>query len=294
MNGKPKSIALAALEIESPEDRQAYVDAACGEDRGLRCEVMSLLDQEQPPGGSLSKRDDPKSDVYDKIDSLCQTFTDTWSPLLGDTSRSLEDLEHELQQVGKDARPTLLRNLLHIDLEKRRGRGQQPRLDDYVQRLPAYASLIRQVFLHSSSKFDGEESALTATHKPPAARHLGDYRIVRQIGRGGMGFVFEAVHLLRKNRVALKTLPVSDGPALYRFKREFRAIADLNHPNLVGLHELESDGAQWFITMDLIDGTDFVSYVRPGGVLDESRLASLHVTAGQGRHGVARTPCDTP
>ena len=106
----------------------------------------------------------------------------------------------------------------------------------------------------------------------PASR-LGDYRLIRELGRGGMGVVFEAVHLVRGDRVALKLLPDVDGARLYRFKREFRSAADISHPNLIGLHSLESDGAQWFFTMDLLQGVDFLQYVRPGGRLDEARLA---------------------
>jgi serine/threonine protein kinase len=89
-----------------------------------------------------------------------------------------------------------------------------------------------------------------------------------------MGVVFEAVDVRRGNRVALKMLPQVDGPRLYRFKREFRSAADLSHPNLIGLHSLEVDGAQWFFTMDLIEGVDFLDYVRPSNQLDTARLSS--------------------
>jgi len=109
-----------------------------------------------------------------------------------------------------------------------------------------------------------------------------------------MGAVFEAEHLQRGHRVALKTLPALDGNRLHRFKREFRALTHVNHPNLIGLHSLESDGSHWFLTMDLIHGTDFLSYVRPKGVLDEPRLrnALSQLVAGvlalHGQHVIHR------
>ena len=79
-----------------------------------------------------------------------------------------------------------------------------------------------------------------------------------------MGAVFEAVHLGRGHRVALKTLPTVSGDSLHRFKREFRVLADVTHPNLVGLRSLECDGDQWFITMDLLNGVRLPG-LRPAG-----------------------------
>src|SRR5262249_20923403 len=66
-----------------------------------------------------------------------------------------------------------------------------------------------------------------------------------------------------QREVALKLLRRASGRDLYRFKREFRALADIVHPNLVALHELHEMGGDWYFTMELIEGVSFIDWVRP-------------------------------
>jgi eukaryotic-like serine/threonine-protein kinase len=95
-----------------------------------------------------------------------------------------------------------------------------------------------------------------------AFRGTTRFRLVRFLGRGGMGVVYEAFDEVNAVPVALKLLPVVNPDMLLRFKREFRAVADVRHPNLVRLGELVSEGSQWFFSMELVQGTDLMSYVR--------------------------------
>jgi serine/threonine protein kinase len=92
------------------------------------------------------------------------------------------------------------------------------------------------------------------------------YEIRRTLGRGAMGVVYEAFDRVRGARVALKAMRRLSATDLYRFKQEFRALADVSHPNLAALHELETDGDRTFFTMEVVEGVDFLTFVtdRPG------------------------------
>ncbi len=93
-------------------------------------------------------------------------------------------------------------------------------------------------------------------------RGTSRFAITRRIGEGGFGVVYEAFDRERQLTLALKTLQRFNADALYLFKREFRALADLSHRNLVSLYELLADGDQWFFTMELVRGGSFIEWVR--------------------------------
>jgi len=100
----------------------------------------------------------------------------------------------------------------------------------------------------------------------------GRFEIERELGAGGMGVVYAAWDRERSMRVAIKMLPEITPDRLVQFKAEFRSLRDVHHANLVELGELFNDGDRWFFTMELVDGVDFLSWVRPAGELDAKRL----------------------
>lgn len=227
---------------------------------------------------------DQSINVLEDIQSLCRDFRHRLKR--GEAPRA----EDYLAGIGSSSQEMLFQNLLHIEMEFRRRRGESPASDDYLARFPQFGRLIRQAFFEStlmSMDGKGETPAVdeTIVLGLPAARRLGDYELLRELGRGGFGVVYAAKHLQRGEVVALKTLPtglgatspsLDDAERLHKFRQEFRQLSEVNHPNLVGMQSLEVEGSQWFLTMDLIDGVDFLEYVRPDNEVDEARLrASL-------------------
>jgi formylglycine-generating enzyme required for sulfatase activity len=130
------------------------------------------------------------------------------------------------------------------ELAERRRRGESPTPQEYLARYPHLAAEVHKLF--------GAAAPTT-----PPAEQLGDYRIVRELGRGGMGVVYEAEQLSLGRHVALKVLPAHagrDGHARERFRREARAAARLHHTNIVPVFEVGQEGDFWYYAMQLIQG----------------------------------------
>jgi len=148
------------------------------------------------------------------------------------------------------------------EFAERYRRGERPSLQEYVDRLPEMADEIREMFpaLVAVERVEADARDDAQQPPPPAIprlRELGGYRIVREIGRGGMGVVYEAEQISLGRRVALKVLPghvVGDRKALERFRREAKAAARLHHTNIVPVFEVGREGDVAFYAMQFIQG----------------------------------------
>ena len=199
------------------------------------------------------------------LDGVCDAFEAAWR------SGARAAIEDHLGAVPDSARPALLLALLASELEIRRELGETPQPREYYGKFPGLAHLVDEAFaggvLTKRSTRDTAEpvgnrggSSAGTQDGPPAS--LGDFDIVGELGRGGMGTVYRARDRRRSVDVALKVVRRTDSSALSRFKQEFRALAGIFHPNLATLHQLVFDGSDWFFTMELVDGVDFLNHVR--------------------------------
>ena len=97
-------------------------------------------------------------------------------------------------------------------------------------------------------------------------RRLGAYDVVSLLGSGGMGEVYRAHDSRLKRDVALKVLHLDNEDARFRFEREARALAALNHPNIVTIHSVEEVDGIPFLTMELVEGEPLSARITPGGI----------------------------
>ncbi|MBL8756118.1 MAG: serine/threonine protein kinase [Planctomycetes bacterium] len=129
---------------------------------------------------------------------------------------------------------------------------------------------------------DDDVDGVTATTSPIGPGHcVGDYRIVREVGRGGMGVVYEAEQLSLRRRVALKVLPAASTASprsIERFRREAAAASRLRHPAIVPIHEVGEWRGTHYYSMEFVDGlplADVMQHERLGVRGDCSRAAEV-------------------
>ena len=150
-------------------------------------------------------------------------------------------------------------------------RGERPSLTEYVERYPELADAIRELFpalvmmerLKPAADATGAEGAAASDGTP--LQVLGDYRIVREVGRGGMGVVYEAEQVSLGRHVALKVLPaqaLANATYLERFRREAKAAARLHHTNIVPVFGVGEHQGVHFYAMQFIRGRGLDDCIR--------------------------------
>jgi serine/threonine protein kinase len=166
-----------------------------------------------------------------------------------------------------EARSEIVLELAEEFLERYRN-GERPGIQEYVDRHPELAGEIREVFpamammentTIQNDSLTGEETGDNGgpSLKAPVAEQLGDFRIIREIGRGGMGVVYAAEQVSLGRPVALKVLSSQlslDYQQRRRFEREARAAAKLHHTNIVPVFGVgEHEGSSYY-AMQYIQG----------------------------------------
>jgi WD40 repeat protein/serine/threonine protein kinase len=153
-----------------------------------------------------------------------------------------------------------LLELLYHEILLREGRGEAPRLDEYVARFPGLAGQLRQQFEVHQALGSGELFPEAVTPPaPPREETVGlpavpGYEVLRELGHGGMGVVYLARQVGLNRLVALKMLRAAGPEQRARFRAEAEAVAALQHPNVVQVHEVGEAGGCPYLALEYVAG----------------------------------------
>jgi WD40 repeat protein/serine/threonine protein kinase len=181
-----------------------------------------------------------------------------------------------------------------------KGEADEPTM---LAQYPEYAAELKELFAdqHQMDRLAAPlRPAVQAAQAEP--HELGDFRIVREVGRGGMGVVYEAEQMSLKRRVALKVLPFAgalDARQLQRFKNESQAAAQLHHTNIVPVYFVGCERSVHFYAMQYIEGQSLADVIaelrrtsepRPSGSGDRQDASTAYTALPDGRGSDSTTP----
>ena len=189
-----------------------------------------------------------------EIDDLCDRFD---RELVGGNSPRIETF---LAAAPEAARDGLLAELLAMEIEFRTQQGAVLQSDDYLQRFPEQESVVAGLFRVDETRFDNETPSNPVDVRPV----LENFRLIEEIGRGGMGVVWLAEQEKPvKRRVALKLIKseLASKEVLARFDAEKQALALMNHQNIARVLDAgtTNDGRPYFV-MELVEGVPITQY----------------------------------
>jgi serine/threonine protein kinase/WD40 repeat protein len=175
-----------------------------------------------------------------RIDQICDAFE-------GALARGERpDLAEFLARATGGETAALFAELAALEIDYRRRAGESASVQRYRERFPDFAPQLDVLF----------------SDEP--IQCVGDYRLIREIGRGGMGVVYEAEQRSLGRRVALKVLPLAatlDRQQLQRFQIEARAAATLRHPNIVPVYSVGCEHGVHYYAMQLIEGQSLAQVI---------------------------------
>ena len=207
--------------------------------------------------------------IDEEIDAICSDFDARWR------NGESPQLEEFLKRRELAATESLLCELLKIELEYRRKRGDTPTSDEYQKRFAEHRRQVADLFVESE---DTRSYRSGKQRKGKKTTQIGNYRLLAKLGAGGMGTVYKALHTRLEKVVALKLLPVervNSAEAVARFEREMKAVGRLNHPHIVQALDAGEFKGRHFLVMEYVEGKDLSSLSRRQGAIPVAEACEL-------------------
>ncbi len=217
------------------------------------------------PISATSNLDNLSTSILKQIDGICSRFERSWLELgRGD----LKACFREAARIDcRSCAPLLFRELLEIDMAQSIRQNTEINTIAYQRQFPNYHSIIKSVYRAQLVRKEREQYATPESLyidfesiREIKVNGHNRFRIIEKIGEGGMGVVYRAMDLTNHDTLALKLLRVYDLQMIQYMKAEFRALAEITHRNLIHFHELTITDDLAFISMEYIDGINFLHY----------------------------------
>jgi hypothetical protein len=211
-----------------------------------------------------------------RVDALCRRFEADW--------RADKDprIEADLEQVANPERPALLRELLALELELLRERGQRPSPEEYHARFPGHAALVDAAFAEAGTLCPSASDEFSADAEAPAkTTAIGRYMVLSRLEvRGGQAELYRVWHSRLGRELLLKygRRPLTAGRG--ELIREGRILAELDHPGLVRIHDLDVHDGRPYLVMDYVPGTNLQQHAEPHRLSPRRAAAIVARVAG--------------
>ena len=231
------------------------------------------------PTGSTAHGGESDTQIAHRVDQICDDFESAWQ------SGQASPIEDYLSRWTSGDASALLQELLALELDLRRQRGEAVEQGEYIRRFPAHRRIVEAVFSSEASSGNPDRAdrlndpaidTFAHVSDPQSSVHdratgggrFGRYELMGELARGGMGVVYKARQIDLNRIVALKMIAsgqLASQEELSRFQREAEAAASLKHPGIVPIYDIgQGEGGQHFFSMAYIAGRSLSETISDG------------------------------